>query len=197
MRSETTKPSFTSSPWILGGHRACGDYRSSLSPTGPPLTVRGRRLGLSVLARGVSMHAWGLRLRRTAAHSRLRAPPCCLPVRETPSASCISVFGAHYPACVCPCPTLRVRPRGRPRMARGQDGSLRLSCVTLSFTAPRRFIPTLSSPQGIFLRHPLDQLTNLGTNSRPAQLPPPRKPTPIEPKSRTMPPDDGLRLHDH
>src|SRR5579859_2550292 len=30
-------------------------------------------------------------------------------------------------------------------MARGQDGSLFLSCMTLSFTTPRRFIPTLSS----------------------------------------------------
>src|SRR6516164_9919797 len=54
-----------------------------------------------------------------------------------------------------------------------------------------------SSPQGILARHPRDQLTNLGTNPRPAQLPPPRKPTPIEPKPRTMPPDDGLRLHHH
>ena len=32
----------------------------------------------------------------------------------------------------------------RPRRARGQDGSLLLSCMTLSFTTPRRFIPTLS-----------------------------------------------------
>src|SRR3989441_958423 len=30
-------------------------------------------------------------------------------------------------------------------MARGQDGSLFLSCMTLTFTTPRRFIPTLSS----------------------------------------------------
>src|SRR6516165_5615240 len=28
-----------------------------------------------------------------------------------------------------------------------------------------------SSPQGIFARHPLDQLTDLGTHPRPAQLP--------------------------
>src|SRR6202051_2493078 len=46
-----------------------------------------------------------------------------------------------------PCPTLQVRPRDRPRMARGQDGSLLLSCMTLTFTTPRRFIPTLSSLQ--------------------------------------------------
>ena len=43
---------------------------------------------------------------------------------------CCGDFGAHqlqgYPACTCPCPTLRVR-RYRPtHMARGQDGSLLL-----------------------------------------------------------------------
>jgi hypothetical protein len=30
----------------------------------------GQPRGLSVLARGASMHAWGLRLRRAATHSR-------------------------------------------------------------------------------------------------------------------------------
>ena len=38
----------------------------------------GRPRGLPVLALGVSLHAWGLRLRRTSAHSRLRAQPYCL-----------------------------------------------------------------------------------------------------------------------
>src|SRR5258706_9411790 len=32
-------------------------------------------------------------------------------------------------------------------MARGQDGSLLLSCMTLSFTTSRRFIPTLSTQE--------------------------------------------------
>src|SRR5713226_2009750 len=42
----------------------------------------------------------------------------------------------------------------RPHMARGQDGSLLLSCMTLSFTTSRRFIPTLSSQGGLpDLRH--------------------------------------------
>src|SRR5215472_11325350 len=36
----------------------------------------------------------------------------------------------------------------RPRMVRGQDGSLLLSCMTLSFTTSRRFIPTLTSLVG-------------------------------------------------
>lgn len=71
-----------------------------------------------------------------------------------------------------PCPTLRVRPRGCPRMARGQDGSLRLSCMTLSFTAPRRFIPTLSSPEGVGHRHLPDRGSNLGLASgRPRRFP--------------------------
>src|ERR1700681_708407 len=47
-----------------------------------------------------------------------------------------------YPACTCPCPTLRERHYCCPHMARGQDGSLLLSCMTLSFTTSRRFIPT-------------------------------------------------------
>ena len=55
-------------------------------------------------------------------------------------------FGAHqlqgFPARTCPCPTLRVRRYRRPHMVRGQDGSLLLSCMTLAFTASRRFIPT-------------------------------------------------------
>jgi hypothetical protein len=48
----------------------------------PTLLLCGRRRGLPVLAHEVSLHAWGLRLRRTAAHSRYRAQPCCLLVRR-------------------------------------------------------------------------------------------------------------------
>jgi hypothetical protein len=40
----------------------------------------------------------------------------------------------------------RLVARSRPRMARGQAGSLYLTCVISSITAPRRFIPTLSLP---------------------------------------------------
>ena len=50
-------------------------------------------------------------------------------------------FAAQYPACLCPCPTLRLPPCGDKRMARGQDGSLFLSRRTLSFLIPCRFIP--------------------------------------------------------
>src|SRR5262249_54719953 len=40
-----------------------------------------------------------------------------------------------------PLSTLRVHPCDCPRMTQGQDGSLSLTCVTLTFTTPRRFIP--------------------------------------------------------
>lgn len=43
-----------------------------------------------------------------------------------------------------PVPRFKCLLAERPRRARGQDGSLLLSCMTLSFTTPRRFIPTLS-----------------------------------------------------
>jgi hypothetical protein len=54
-----------------------------------PLRVRAATGSLgSRVPRGppVSMRAWGLRLRRAAACSRLRPLPCCLPVGLTPSA---------------------------------------------------------------------------------------------------------------
>src|SRR6266481_3680166 len=73
-----------------------------------------------------------------------RAPRLVLPASRTPSAPCIGDFGAQYPAYIYPCPTLQVRPLDRPRMARGQSGLLAFLCMTLSFTTPRRFIPTLS-----------------------------------------------------
>jgi hypothetical protein len=41
------------------------------------------------------MHAWGLRLRRAATHSRWRTSRYCLPVRFTPSAPGLHDFGAH------------------------------------------------------------------------------------------------------
>src|SRR5262245_52959845 len=141
------------------------------------------------------MHAWGPRLRRVATHLRYRTPPCCLPVGVTPSAPRIPVFGAQYPGCIYPCPTLQVQPHDCPRMARGQDGSLRLSCMTLSFTAPRRFIPTLSAPVGVLPCQSPNQDANLLGDPWPAATRP-RFPTPIELESSPMPTDDGFRLDD-
>src|SRR5437764_5020382 len=57
-------------------------------------------------------------------------------------------FGAQYPACRYPCPTLQVQHCCCPRMARGQGGSLFLPCTTLSFATLCRFIPALSGPRG-------------------------------------------------
>jgi len=51
--------------------RAWRTYGSSPSPPGPH-TSCGRRRGLPVLAHGVSLHAWGLRLRGAAPRSRYR-----------------------------------------------------------------------------------------------------------------------------
>ena len=92
------------------------------------------------------MRAWGLRLRRAAGHSRYRAQHCCVPYERTTSAPWFEDFGAQYLARIYPCPTLQVRPRDRPRMARGRVGSLFLTRMISSITAPRRFIPTLSLP---------------------------------------------------
>src|SRR5205823_11458420 len=100
------------------------------------------------------MHAWGLRLRRargalaiwrTPQYGRSGWP-------DTVGALVLAISElttSGYPAYMCPSPTLRVRRCRRPRMVRGQDGSLLLSCVTLSFTTSRRFIPTLSRPEGL------------------------------------------------
>src|ERR1700733_3429160 len=73
-----------------------------------------------------------------------------------------------YSACMCPFPTLQVRPLGRPHMGRSQDGSLLLSCMTLSFTTSRRFIPTLSTHECVRhnSRHPRDVFVD--QNSHPS-----------------------------
>jgi hypothetical protein len=76
--------------------------------------------------------------------SRNRRPPCCLPLLSTGSASQFLLFEAQYPAHRCPCPTLHPPPHDDRRMTRGQDGSLLLSCRTLSFPTACRFIPALS-----------------------------------------------------
>src|SRR5260370_31161169 len=64
-----------------------------------------------------------------------------LPSRWTTSAFRIHLSRSSISRLHVPLSTLRVQPYDWPRMTRGQDGSLCLSCVTLSFTAPRRFIP--------------------------------------------------------
>ena len=72
--------------------------------------------------------------------------------------------GAHR----CPCPTLHPPPHDDRRMARGQDGSLLLSCRTLSFPTTCRFIPALSDS----LRRHFREIAQSSRQLRP--LPAPR-----------------------
>ena len=85
----------------------------------------------------------GPRRTRVFAHAR-----CCLPYCLTPSAPWyrgISELNFGIPSLHdTPVQRFKCDLTRRPRMARGQDGSLFLSCMTLSFTTSCRFIPTLS-----------------------------------------------------
>jgi len=88
------------------------------------------------------MHAWGLPTPLGGDALALTHAGLLPSDILTPSAyPLICLFGAKYSAYIHLCLTLRVRSRGRPRMTRGQDGSLLLSCMTLSFTTPRRVDP--------------------------------------------------------
>ena len=100
--------------------------------------------------------------------SRLRVPPCCLPGDLTPSAQPVLIiselisFRDTQPACASS-PRFKCAVAERPRKGRGQDGSLLLSCVTLSFTTSRRFIPTLSKAEA--LAHVLAAVTKRAATS--------------------------------
>jgi len=54
-------------------------------------------------------------------------------------------FHGSIPCLHVPLSTLHVQPYDYPRMTRGQVGSLRLTCTTLSFATSRRFIPAHSN----------------------------------------------------
>ncbi len=73
--------------------------------------------------------------------SRWRFHRFGLPPRWTTSALRIHLFRSSMSRLHVPLSMLRAQPCDWPRMTRGQDGSLCLSCVTLSFTTPRRIIP--------------------------------------------------------
>jgi hypothetical protein len=62
-----------------------------------------------------------------------RSAGCCLPPRLTASALRVCVFRGSIPRLRLRLSTLRCSPRGRPRMTRGQNDWLGLSCATLSF----------------------------------------------------------------
>ena len=98
--------------------------------------------GLPVLVHVVSQRAWGLRLRGVATETReKRLCRCCLPHVCTGSAPRNSSFRSSMPCPLMPLFTLRRSPHDAHRKTRGQDGSLLLSCRTLSFPTTCRFDP--------------------------------------------------------
>ena len=77
----------------------------------------------------------------SSGNSRWRFHRYGLPSRWTTSALRIHLFRSSIFRLHVLLSTLRAQPCDWPRMIRGQGGSLRLPCVTLSFTTPRRIIP--------------------------------------------------------
>jgi hypothetical protein len=76
--------------------------------------------------------------------SRLRTRWCCLRHAERPRHSGRDYFAVQYPACTFPVSaSMAASPLATHDS--GQDGSLRLSCMTLSFTTPRRLFPAHSA----------------------------------------------------
>ena len=114
----------------------------------PPIrrVAPGRQRGLPVLAQGVFRHAGGL---GTARGSRMacvyRRPDFAFRRAERRRRPGRRGFRCSIPRLPVPLSTLRPWPHSRPRMTRGQDGSLLLSCRTLSFPTPCRFIPAHSA----------------------------------------------------
>ncbi len=117
-------------------------------PDAARCTIRsGQTRALPVLARGVSVHARGLRPRGTSQHLAVAT------LEMWPSASDHGVgvpefgpFRGSIPDLHVPLSTLRTDPCGPSRMTRGRCGSLRLHRATLAFAAPRRFIPAHGDP---------------------------------------------------
>src|ERR1700687_1224250 len=77
----------------------------------------------------------------SSGNSRWRFHRYGLPSRWTTSAPRLHLFRSSMSSLHVLLSTLRAPPCDWPRMTRSQDGSLRLSCVTLSFPTPHRFIP--------------------------------------------------------
>ena len=116
-----------------------------LPPFRPSLAAEGHRVSRFSCVKFPCMHGV-FDSAGPKAYSRLRTPQCGLPCSLTPSAPGLRDFGAHqlqgYPAYTSPVQRFQGDLTASPGMARGQDGSLLLSCMTLSFTTSRRFIPT-------------------------------------------------------
>lgn len=91
------------------------------------------------------MHARGLRPRRARSMLAI-SHSSVLPSAQWNSVGALisDPFHGSITLPACPLSTLHVQPHDCPRMTRGQVGSLRLTCTTLSFATSRRFIPAHS-----------------------------------------------------
>src|SRR5438067_5635067 len=110
------------------------------------LTAAGHLRGLPVLAHGIFRHAWGLGLR--GIHSWLTSIAShviAFRLAERRRHPGREGFRSSIPCLPVPLSTLRSPPYDDFRMTRGQDGALFLSCRTLSFPIPCRFIPAHSA----------------------------------------------------
>ena len=114
-----------------------------LPPFRPSLAAEGHRVSRFSCVKFPCMHGV-FDSAGPKAYSRLRTPQCGLPCSLTPSAPGLRDFGAHYfgiPRLRMPLPN--ASSAWLPAALAwfwGQDGSLLLSCMTLSFTTSRRFI---------------------------------------------------------
>ena len=137
--------------WYYALVRLLVSVHLQISPSGFPLRPAALRQRADTRSPGSRARSFCACSRSPTARSPEQASPkppagCGLPHSCTASAlPSLSVFAAQYSACTYPCPTLRVRPRGRMRMARGQRDGLGLRCTTLAFATPRRFIPALAT----------------------------------------------------
>ena len=104
------------------------------------------RPGLPVLVHDVSGRARGLRLRRVARGLRVSAPTRVVFAVRYRIDTLEFFFHSSIPGLSVPLFTLRLQPRDWRCKTRGQDGSLLLSCQTLSFLTSCRFIPAHNEP---------------------------------------------------
>ncbi len=128
-----------------------GGYGSSPSRRGPNSRKGPRPIGRSPGSRTRNVHTCqGLRPRRAGQALAMTRPPVSPSDYSTPSAPGICNFRGSMAGLCAPLPTLRRRPHGRPRTARGRCGSLLLHRDRLSPSVPRRSPGALSNYQATF-----------------------------------------------
>jgi hypothetical protein len=87
------------------------------------------------------MHATGLRLRGARRMLAIAHPSVLPSAMLNDVGTPVAIISQLNTLPALPLSTLRWQPCGWPRMTPGQDDSLNLSCITLSFTTPHRFYP--------------------------------------------------------